>query len=206
MPKLYIHEAPVPDTKSLKTLREAALQCQACPLYLNATQTVFGEGPKNARIVFVGEQPGDQEDLAGKPFIGPAGKLLDRALEEAGITRDDCYVTNAVKHFKWQAKGKRRLHDKPNSAEIGACAPWWRAELRIIKPQYVACLGATAARAIFGRPMKVLQDRGKLHETDWCPRTLITVHPSSLLRMPDPAAKEAAYRQFVADLTLLRKG
>jgi uracil-DNA glycosylase family protein len=203
MPRLYIHEAPVPDTRSLKTLRAAARECEACPLYRNATQTVFGEGPRDARIVFVGEQPGDQEDLAGKPFVGPAGKLLDRALEEAGINRDECYVTNAVKHFKWQAKGKRRLHGKPNSAEIRACAPWWKAELRIIHPQFLACLGATASRAIFGRPVKVLKERGRLQETEWCPRTLITVHPSALLRMPDEAARHAAFSQFVADLAEL---
>jgi len=204
MPRLYIHEAPVPDTGSLKTLRAAARECEACPLYRNATQTVFGEGPREARIVFVGEQPGDQEDLAGKPFVGPAGKLLDRALEEAGIARDQCYVTNAVKHFKWKAKGKKRLHDKPNSAEIGACAPWWKAELHIIQPQFLACLGATAGRAIFGRPVKVLAERGRLQETEWCARTLITVHPSSLLRMPDEAARHAAFSQFVADLAVLR--
>jgi uracil-DNA glycosylase len=204
MPRQYIHEAPVPETSSLRTLRAAAAECQACPLYRNATQVVFGEGLRDAKIVFIGEQPGDQEDLAGKPFIGPAGKLLDRALEEAGIDRGACYVTNAVKHFKWQAKGKKRLHAKPNSAEIGACAPWWKAELRILQPEFLVCLGATAGRAVFGRTIKVLSERGKLQETPWCPRTLITVHPSSLLRMPDEAARHAALAQFIADLRLLK--
>jgi DNA polymerase len=204
MPRQYIHEAPVPETSSLRTLRAAAAECQACPLYRNATQVVFGEGPRGAKIVFVGEQPGDQEDLAGKPFVGPAGSLLDRALEEAGIDRSTCYVTNAVKHFKWQAKGKKRLHDKPNSAEIGACAPWWKAELRILQPEFLVCLGATAGKAIFGRAVKVLSERGQFQETAWCSRTLITVHPSSLLRMPDEAARHAAFAQFVADLALLK--
>jgi uracil-DNA glycosylase len=204
MPRQYIHEAPVPETSSLRTLRAAAAECQACPLYRNATQVVFGEGLRDAKIVFIGEQPGDQEDLAGKPFIGPAGKLLDRALEEAGIDRGACYVTNAVKHFKWQAKGKKRLHAKPNSAEIGACAPWWKAELRILQPEFLVCLGATAGRAVFGRTIKVLSERGQLKETPWCPRTLITVHPSSLLRMPDEAARHAALAQFIADLRLLK--
>jgi DNA polymerase len=202
--RAVVREAEVPDTRDWDKLRRAAKRCQACPLYRNATQTVFGEGPPHARIVFIGEQPGDQEDREGRPFVGPAGKLLDRALEEAGVDRDECYVTNAVKHFKWKPRGKRRLHQKPDRAEIGACRPWWKRELELISPQILVCLGSTAARAVFERDIKVTQERGTFMETPWCPRTLVTVHPSSLLRAPDPEMRKREYARFVADLKLLR--
>ncbi len=190
---------------SLSQLKSQAKRCKACDLYRHATQTVFGEGPASAEIVFVGEQPGDQEDLTGRPFVGPAGKLLDRALADAGIDRSKCYVTNAVKHFKWKPRGKRRLHEKPNAAEMEACQRWWQAELRRIRPRFVVCLGATAARAVFGRVMKVGESRGAMKETEWCERTMITVHPSALLRLPDTASREREYRHFVKDLGLLRR-
>ncbi len=192
--------APVPESRSLGTLREAAAKCTACPLYQNATQTVFGEGHQNAQIVLVGEQPGDQEDLAGRPFIGPAGQLLDRALEEAGIERSQAYVTNAVKHFKWEPRGKRRLHAKPGAREIHACKPWLTAELEAIKPRVLVLLGGTAAMSVLGKDVRVLRDRGKLMPSDHCEQTLVTVHPSSLLRAPDEASREAGYAAFVEDL------
>lgn len=192
--------APVPETSSLTTLAKAARSCTACPLYKRATQTVFGEGPKNARLMLVGEQPGDQEDLAGKPFVGPAGKLLDRALEEAGINRDEVYVTNTVKHFKWEPRGKRRIHQKPNSREIVACRPWLEAELRIVRPKLLVCLGATAAQSIFGPAFRVTRERGKVLESEIAPRVLATVHPSSLLRQPDEESRRREFAHFVADL------
>ncbi|HEV7868643.1 MAG TPA: UdgX family uracil-DNA binding protein [Chthoniobacteraceae bacterium] len=201
-PSLY-KEAPVPATDDWEVVRRAALKCTACPLYRLGTQTVFGEGPRDADIVFLGEQPGDQEDREGRPFIGPAGQLLDRALVEAGVNRERCYVTNAVKHFKWEPRGKRRIHQKPDTAEIGACKPWWKAELALIKPRRLVCLGGTAARAVFGRVVKVTQERGSFVETEFASETLITVHPSSLLRAPDPAARERDYALFVRDLALL---
>jgi DNA polymerase len=193
-------KAEVPATDDLEVLRKTARGCRACPLYRRATQTVFGEGPANARWVFLGEQPGDQEDLAGRPFVGPAGKLLDRALADAGIDRAQCYVTNAVKHFKWEARGKRRLHEKPDRGEIMACRPWWQAELRLIAPRFLICLGATAARAVFDRVVKVTQERGIIVETPWAEATLVTVHPSSLLRIPDSESRARAYAHFVNDL------
>jgi len=192
--------APVPDTASLTTLAKAARNCTACHLYKHATQTVFGEGPKNARLMLLGEQPGEQEDLAGKPFVGPAGRLLDRALEEAGIDRNEVYVTNTVKHFKWEPRGKRRIHKKPNSREIAACRPWLEAELRLVRPKLLVCLGATAAQSIFGPTFRVTRDRGKVLESEIAPRVLATVHPSSLLRQPDKESREREYAHFVADL------
>jgi DNA polymerase len=192
--------APVPDTSSLTTLRKAAKGCTACHLYKHATQTVFGEGPKGGRLMLLGEQPGDQEDLAGKPFVGPAGKILDRALEEAGIRREEVYVTNTVKHFKWEPRGKRRIHKKPNSREIAACRPWFEAELRIVKPGLLVCLGATAAQAILGPAFRVTRDRGKVLKSELAPKVVATVHPSSLLRQPDEESREREYAQFVADL------
>lgn len=194
------HPAEVPDTSSLAELRKAAAGCEACPLYKNATQTVFGEGPRDAELVFVGEQPGDQEDLAGHPFIGPAGQLLDRALEEAGIDRKTAYVTNAVKHFKWEPRGKRRLHQKPSSTDVKACKPWLGAELRILEPKVLVLLGGTAAQSVLGPQVRVLRDRGQAMESEFCDQTLVTVHPSSLLRAPDEAAREKGYAEFVADL------
>src|SRR5687767_15153583 len=169
--------APAPKTSSLTTLRNAAKTCTACHLYKHATQTVFGEGPKAARLMLLGEQPGDQEDLAGKPFVGPAGKILDRALEEAGINRAEVYVTNTVKHFKWEPRGKRRIHKKPNSREIAACRPWLEAELRVVNPGILVCLGATAAQAILGPAFRVTRDRGKVVKSELAPKVLATVHP-----------------------------
>lgn len=194
------HPAPVPDTDSLPEVAAAARSCTACHLYKLGTQTVFGEGPKRAKIMFLGEQPGDQEDVAGKPFVGPAGKLLDRALEEAGIERDDVYVTNTVKHFKWEPRGKRRIHQKPNSREIAACRPWMEAELRLVKPKLLVCLGATAAQAIFGPSFRVTRERGKVLESEFAARALATVHPSSLLRQPDEESRAREYALFVEDL------
>ena len=194
------HPAPVPPTDDIDEVATAARGCTACHLYKRGTQTVFGEGPKRARIMFLGEQPGDQEDIAGQPFVGPAGKLLDRALAEAGIDRDDVYVTNTVKHFKWEPRGKRRIHQKPNSREIAACRPWLEAELRILKPKLLVCLGSTAAQAIFGSSFRVTRERGKVMPSDLAPRVLATVHPSSLLRQPDEESRAREYALFVADL------
>ncbi|MGI8957101.1 MAG: UdgX family uracil-DNA binding protein [Chthoniobacterales bacterium] len=197
--------APVPETSSLTTLREAAEGCTACPLYKNATQTVFGEGPKKATLMLLGEQPGDQEDLSGKPFVGPAGQLLDRALEEAGIDRNAVYVTNTVKHFKWEPRGKRRIHQKPSSRDIAACRPWMEAELRVVRPGVLVCLGSTAAQALFGSSFRVTRERGKVLESDFAPRVVTTVHPSSLLRQPDEEMRRREYALFVDDLrTALR--
>jgi len=197
--------AKVPATSDWDVLRGAARTCKACPLYKNATQTVFGEGPLKARIVLLGEQPGDAEDLEGRPFVGPAGRLLERALAEAGVDRARCYVTNAVKHFKWKPRGKRRLHEKPNNAEIAACRPWWQAELKLIRPQFLVCLGGTAARAVFEREVKVMSERGSIVKTAWAERTLVTIHPSSLLRIPDSEARHREFARFVGELTLLAK-
>ena len=192
--------AQPPDTSSLSKLREAAAHCTACHLYRRATQTVFGEGPKSAAIMLIGEQPGDYEDVAGQPFVGPAGKIMDRALEEAGIDRSKVYVTNAVKHFKWEPRGKRRIHQKPNSREIAACRPWLEAELRIVRPNLVVAMGATAAQTIFGSGFRVTRERGKVLSSELAPRVLATVHPSSLLRQPDEESREREYKHFVADL------
>src|ERR671939_783370 len=196
----YARPAQPPDTSSLATVREAAAHCTACHLYKRGTQTVFGEGPKRATMMLVGEQPGDYEDVAGKPFVGPAGKNLDRALAEAGINRDEVYVTNAVKHFKWEPRGKRRIHQKPNSREIAACRPWLEAELRLIKPKLVVALGATAAQTIFGPSFRVTRERGKILSSDLAPKVMATVHPSSLLRQPDEESREREYALFVRDL------
>lgn len=189
-----------PDTTSWSAVREAAKGCEACHLYKRATQTVFGEGPKGAIMMLVGEQPGDYEDVAGKPFVGPAGKIMDRALEEAGIYRSQVYVTNAVKHFKWEPRGKRRVHQKPNSREIAACRPWLEAELRIVRPNLVVAMGATAAQAIFGPAFRVTRERGRVLSSKLAPRVLATVHPSSLLRQPDEESRRREYEHFVADL------
>ncbi|HEX9969364.1 MAG TPA: UdgX family uracil-DNA binding protein [Acidimicrobiales bacterium] len=185
---------------SLDDLRAAAQGCRGCHLFENATQTVFGEGGHRADVVLVGEQPGDQEDRLGEPFVGPAGKLLDRALHDAGLDREQAYVTNVVKHFKWKPAGKRRLHQKPNAEEIGACRPWLEAELEQLKPRIVVCLGATAAQALLGRSFKVTQQRGRIVEWDREPLALATVHPSSILRAPDDATRHREYDAFVADL------
>ena len=197
--------ASAPDSASLSVIAKAAKTCTACHLHRRATQTVFGEGPKNAALLLLGEQPGDQEDLAGTPFVGPAGKLLDRALEEAGIARDDVYVTNTVKHFKWEPRGKRRIHKKPNSREIAACRPWLEAELRLVRPKLLVCLGATAAQAIFGPSFRVTRERGKVLASEIATRVLATVHPSSLLRQPDEESRAREYALFVADLRVALK-
>ncbi len=188
-----------PDTGDLDDVRTAAHDCRACPLWANATQTVFGEGPEHARIMLVGEQPGDQEDRQGHPFVGPAGQLLDRALEDAGIDRDRVYVTNAVKHFKWEPRGKRRLHKKPGEAEIAACHQWLERELELVAPQLVVAMGATAARALLGRATPIEVNRGRVMPFAAGMQILITVHPSYLLRVPDEA-REASYARFVQDL------
>jgi len=196
----YARPAQPPDTSSLKAIREAADHCTAGHLHERATQTVFGEGPKRAAMMLIGEQPGDYEDVAGKPFVGPAGKIMDRALEDAGIDRSQVYVTNAVKHFKWESRGKRRIHQKPNSREIAACRPWMEAELRIVKPNLVVAMGATAAQTIFGPGFRVTRERGKVLSSKLAPRVLATVHPSSLLRQPDEESREREYKHFVSDL------
>ena len=192
----------VPDRASLPKLREAAAGCAACDLYKTGTQTVFGEGTRNAEVMFVGEQPGDQEDLAGKPFVGPAGRLLDEALVDAGIDRKTVYVTNVVKHFKWQARGKRRIHQKPNWSEIAACRPWLDAELAVVEPRVLVCLGATAAQALLGRQFRVTRERGRPVESDLAAHVIATVHPSSILRS-DPETREQEYAAFVEDLKVV---
>ena len=187
----------IPERPTLKKLREAAAGCKACPLWQTGTQTVFGEGSAKADVVFVGEQPGDQEDLEGRPFVGPAGKLLDQALEEAGIDREQVYVTNVVKHFKWKSQGKRRIHQKPNWKEIGACRPWLDAEVAVLKPRVLVCLGATAAQALLGRDFRVSRQRGELVESPLAEKTIATVHPSSILRAED---RDVQFEEFVRDL------
>jgi uracil-DNA glycosylase len=195
----------IPDHPTLEALRERAAGCQGCGLYRDATQTVFGEGRASAEVVLVGEQPGDVEDQTGRPFAGPAGKLLDRALEEAGIDRRQVYVTNTVKHFKWTRRGKLRLHKKPNAEEIRACRPWLDAELAVVKPRVLVCLGATAAQALLGSTFRVTRQRGQFVESELAPRVLATVHPSSVLRAPDDEARADAYRGLVEDLAKVAK-
>ena len=196
----YARPATPPQSDSLSTMRNAARDCTACHLHKHATQTVFGEGPKSAQMMLVGEQPGDSEDLAGKPFVGPAGKIMDRALEEAGIDRKQVYVTNAVKHFKWEPRGKRRLHKKPNSREIAACRPWLEAEIRLVRPKLVVLMGSTAGQTIYGPSFRVTRERGKVLSSKLAPRVVATVHPSSLLRQPDEESRHREYKKFVADL------
>jgi DNA polymerase len=190
---------------SLEDVRKAAAGCKACDLWKLGTQTVFGEGSENAELMLVGEQPGDKEDLAGRPFVGPAGRVLDQALEEAGIDRSQVYLTNAVKHFKWEARGKRRLHKRPDATEIAACRPWLDAEIEIIRPKVVVCLGATAAQALLGRSFKVTKQRGELFPRPAGYLITATVHPSSILRAPDPARREADMAAFTDDLRLVAK-
>jgi DNA polymerase len=188
---------------TLDELRAEAASCARCDLYKCGTQTVFGEGNENARVMFVGEQPGDREDIEGRPFVGPAGRMFDKALADAGIDRTLTYVTNAVKHFKWRPAGKRRIHQKPNAEEIKACRPWLEAELDVVKPDIVVCLGATAAQALLGRAFKVTKQHGQWVEWPYEPRATATIHPSSILRAPDDAARTAAYDGFVADLRIV---
>jgi len=185
---------------NLEDLKKAAKNCQACDLWKRGTQTVFGEGAPNAKIMFVGEQPGDQEDLEGRPFVGPAGKLLDRALEDAGIDRKKVYVTNAVKHFSWEPRGKRRIHKKPNAVEIAACRPWLDAEIAALRPKIIVLLGATAAQSLLGRDFRVTQHRGKFLKSELALYVMATVHPSSILRAPDEQARHDAMKQFITDL------
>ena len=203
MPRVVETAAPlVPPDPTLDSLQEAAAGCTAGPLHLTGTQTVFGEGLQRASLMFVGEQPGDQEDQAGKPFVGPAGKLLDKALEEAGIDRSLAYVTNVVKHFKWTPRGKRRIHAKPNWSEIAACRPWLEAEIAVVEPRVLVCLGATAAQALLGRDFRVTQRRGEVLTSDFGIPAVATVHPSSILRADD---REREYAGFLADLVEIAK-
>ncbi|SPE55272.1 Phage SPO1 DNA polymerase-related protein (fragment) [Verrucomicrobia bacterium] len=190
----------VPSHPTLSGLREAARGCRACPLWERATQTVFGAGGRDAKVVFVGEQPGFEEDLAGKPFVGPAGKLLDKALVQAGIEREEVYVTNAVKHFKWEPKGQQHIHKKPNAKEVAACRPWLEAELGTVKPEVLVCLGATAAQALLGREFRVSRQRGEWVPSPLASHVMATVHPSSILRAPDDATRHEQMARFVDDL------
>src|SRR5437660_8971800 len=195
--------APISESGEIADLAQAAASCQACDLWQDATQTVFGEGPAGAQLMLVGEQPGDKEDLAGEPFVGPAGQLLDRALAAAGIERQTVYVTNTVKHFKWEPRGKRRIHQKPNAEEIAACRPWLEREVDVVGPQVLGCLGATAAQALLGRSFRVTKERGMPRSLTVGGRDLTviaTVHPSSILRAPDAAAREREFDAFVSDL------
>lgn len=193
----------LPATRSLKALREAARGCRGCDLYKAATQTVFGEGKARASLMLVGEQPGDREDIEGHPFVGPAGKLLHRALDEAGIDPKSAYITNAVKHFKYVVRGKRRIHNKPRTIEIRACAPWLEAEIEAVKPKIVVALGATAAQALLGSGFKLTQHRGEVHESALAARVLATVHPSAILRARDDESRHREYAMFVEDLRIV---
>ena len=190
----------IPTHPTLAACREAVSACRGCELYRNAAQGVLGEGPSHARLMLVGEQPGNDEDLAGRPFVGPAGRLLDRALVEAGLDRQTLYVTNAVKHFKWTPRGKRRIHEKPTAREVEACRPWFRTELDLVKPELVVALGATAAQSLLGPAVRVTKERGHVLDSPLGARVLLTVHPSSLLRLTDDAERDQAMERFVADL------
>ena len=194
----------IPPRPTLATLRTASKDCEGCPLFQHATQTVFGEGPETARVILIGKQPGDKEDQQGRPFEGPAGRLLDQALEEAGVDRRMVYVTNAVKHFKFEPRGKRRIHRKPGSLEIQACKPWLQAEIEVIGPRIVVCMGATAAQALMGPKFRVTQDRGVLLPFEHGTQVMATVHPSSLLRVTDRERRREEYERFVEDLRLIR--
>jgi uracil-DNA glycosylase len=195
----------LPESPTLPKLREAAAGCKACDLWKTGTQTVFGEGARKAEILFVGEQPGNDEDLAGRPFVGPAGRVLDEGLAEAGIDRTLAYVTNVVKHFKWEPRGKRRIHAKPNWAEIAACRPWLDAELDVVKPKVLVCLGATAAQALLGRQFRVTKQRGMPVESELAPHVIATLHPSSILRQETEEDRRAAMVDFVSDLKVVAK-
>jgi DNA polymerase len=196
----------IPDRKTLPVLREAIQACRGCGLYRDATQAVFGEGPQSSSIVFIGEQPGDDEDRLGRPFVGPAGRLFDRALKEAGIDRSDVYITNTVKHFKFEERGKRRIHKKPAASEVRACRPWLEAEIALVRPKIIVCLGATAAQAVFGADYRVTKERGQFVEHPWAPRATSTIHPSAILRAPDEEQRQIEYQRFVADLKKVAAG
>jgi DNA polymerase len=198
-------ESFLPENLTLRSLQRASQACRGCPLYLGATQTVFGEGPADARIMLVGEQPGDREDLEGHPFVGPAGKLLDEALEAAGLVRRTVYVTNTVKHFYFEPRGKFRLHKRPPATAVKACRPWLASEIEVLKPEVVVLLGATAAQAILGASFRVTRDRGKVIGGSIAPAVIATLHPSALLRMPDATARAAAFKLLVTDLKLAAK-
>jgi uracil-DNA glycosylase len=195
----------IPAKLTVPALQEAASSCTGCDLYKQATQTVFGEGAGHAEIILVGEQPGDQEDRAGHPFVGPAGHILDKALAEAGIARHDVYVTNAVKHFKWEPQGKRRKHKKPSAAEIAACRPWLEAEVKVLGPRVIVCLGVTAAQSVFGKLVRLNEIRGKSWSTAMGSNVFVTVHPSAILRHPESAQRAEEYRRFVQDLRRIGK-
>jgi DNA polymerase len=209
MPALPVYptaEPFLPTKITLPALQNASKGCQGCDLYKCATQTVFGEGPREARVMFVGEQPGDQEDLAGQPFVGPSGGMLDATLEKVGIDRSLVYVTNAVKHFKFEQRGKRRIHSKPSARQIAACKPWLKAEVEVVRPDVIVALGATAAQAMLGSQFKVTKQRGEpLRDTNWAPVVIATVHPSSLLRAPDEAARREAIAAFERDLRVVKR-
>jgi DNA polymerase len=190
----------IPQRPTLPALRKAAAGCKACDLWERGTQTVFGEGSARSRIMFVGEQPGNDEDIKGKPFVGPAGRLLDQALQQAGIDRKEVYVTNVVKHFKWEQRGKRRIHSKPNTLEISACRPWLESEIALVKPDVLVCLGATAAQALLGRQFRVSRQRGEWLQSELAPRVMATVHPSSILRAPDDETRHLEMQRFVEDM------
>lgn len=193
-------KTPVRANANLTQLKKAAKTCKNCDLWKLGTQTVFGEGESNAKIMMIGEQPGNQEDIAGRPFVGPAGKLLDAALNEAGIDRTKVYVTNAVKHFNWEPRGKRRIHKKPNTAEIAACRPWLEAEIAALRPEVIVCLGATAAQSLLGKDFRVTQHRGELLKSLLAPVVMATIHPSSILRAPDDETRREEMNRFIADL------
>jgi uracil-DNA glycosylase len=192
---------------SFNSLKEAAETCRGCELYKVGTQTVFGEGKVPSDLMFVGEVPGDEEDLKGRPFVGPAGRLFDKALGEAGIERKDSYITNVVKHFKWKPppRGKRRLHEKPNASEIRACSPWLGAEIKVVQPRIIVCLGATAAQALLGKDFRVTKMRGQWVESEHAEKTIATLHPSAILRAPDPEIRERQYRELVGDFTVIAR-
>jgi len=193
----------IPPTPTIPLLRKAAADCKACDLWMRGTQTVFGEGGSHVRVMLVGEQPGDQEDIQGRPFVGPAGKLLDKVLEQTGIAREETYVTNAVKHFKWEPRGKRRIHKKPNSLEITACKPWIEAEIAVLKPEVIVCMGATAAQALLGRDFRVSTQRGQWIKSELAPHVIATVHPSSLLRAPDEETRRIEMKRFIDDFKVV---
>jgi DNA polymerase len=195
----------LPVHPNLPRLRQAAAGCKGCDLWQRGTQTVFGEGSSNARVMLVGEQPGDKEDLMGRPFVGPAGAVLDRALQEAGIARDEVYVTNIVKHFKWEPRGKRRIHKKPNALQISACRPWLDAEIEVTQPEVMVLLGASAAQGLLGRDFRVTQHRGEWIQSQLAPYVLATVHPSAILRAPDDESRHEEMRKFIADLKVVAK-
>jgi len=195
----------LPKRHTLESLRAAARSCEGCDLYKNATQTVFGEGPKDASVMLVGEQPGDMEDRQGRPFVGPAGRLLDKALAEAHIPRDEVYITNAVKHFKWIQRGKRRLHQKPLIRQVVACKPWLEAEIQAMHPKVVVCLGATAAQSMMGRIVRITQERGKFLDGDSGAGVFVTIHPSSIYRLREKAEQEKEFRRFVAEMKTVQR-